>query len=65
MSVTMGVLDEIALDRIDDAEEHIRKAVRDDDAFREHLLGDEKLKDEVKDAFIKKINDILKREMET
>ncbi|MFO8068590.1 MAG: F0F1 ATP synthase subunit alpha [Alkalibacterium sp.] len=64
MAVTTGVLDAVALDRIDEAEEHIRKAVREDDAFREHLLGDEKLKDEVKNTFIKKIKDILKREMD-
>ncbi|SFC24638.1 F-type H+-transporting ATPase subunit alpha [Alkalibacterium subtropicum] len=64
MAVTMGVLDEVALDRIVEAEEHIRKAVREDDEFRRHLLSDEKLKDDVKNTFIEKINELLKREMD-
>lgn len=64
MAVTTGVLGGVALDRIDEAEEHIRKAVREDDAFRGHLLSDRKLEDEVKNTFIEKIKDILKREMD-
>ncbi|MDZ7834438.1 MAG: hypothetical protein U5K84_02960 [Alkalibacterium sp.] len=64
MAVTTGVLGGVALDRIDEAEEHIRKAVREDDAFRGHLLSDKKLEDEVKNTFIEKIKDILKREMD-
>lgn len=64
MAVTGGVLDEVPLERIDEAEEHIRKTVREDEAFRGHLLGDEKPSDEVKEAFLERIRDILKQEME-
>ncbi|MFA7461707.1 MAG: alternate F1F0 ATPase, F1 subunit alpha [Anaerovoracaceae bacterium] len=65
MAVTGGVLDEVPLERIDEAEEHIRKTVREDEAFRGHLLGDEKPSDEVKEAFLERIRDILKQEMES
>ena len=65
MAVTGGVLDEVPLERIDEAEEHIRKTVREDEAFRGHLLGDEKPSDEVKEAFFERIRDILKQEMES
>jgi F-type H+-transporting ATPase subunit alpha len=63
LAVTTGVLDDVELDKIDEAEEHIRKDVREDEAFRAHILGGEKLADDVKNAFIEKINVTLKREM--
>lgn len=64
LSVTSGVLDDIPLDRIDEAEEYIRKDVREDDEFRENLLGEERLKDDVKERFLEKIESTLEREMD-
>lgn len=63
LAVTTGLLDPVAIDKIDIAEEHIRKIVRDDNEFRENLLGDEKLREDVKDNFIEKVESTLKREM--
>lgn len=65
LAVTSGLLDEIPLDRIEEAEEYIIKDVRDDQLFRENLLAEEHLKDEVKENFIEKIKVTLKREMNT
>ncbi len=64
LAVTTGVLDKIPLDRIDEAEEYIRKDVREDDGFRENLLSDENLKEEVKNRFLDKIKATLEREMD-
>ncbi len=63
LAVTSGALDNVPLDRIDEAQELIRKDVREDDVFRENLLSDEKLKDEKKNEFLEKIKETLKREM--
>ncbi len=63
LAVTTGVLDNVSLDQIDDAQEYIRKDVREDELFRESVLGQEKLSDEVKNAFIEKIERTLEREM--
>lgn len=63
LAVTTGLLDKIPLDRIDEAENHIRKDVREDSIFRENILGQETLKDEVRNAFIEKIKKTLEREM--
>lgn len=63
LAVTKGVLDDVPLDDIEEAEGYIRKEVREDEGFRGNLLGEEELKDEVKDAFIEKIKATLKREM--
>lgn len=63
LSVTTGLLDHIDMDRIDEAQEHIRKQIRENDAFRENILSQEELNDDVKQDFIDKIKDTLKREM--
>lgn len=63
LAVTNGALDKVPLDRVDEAQELIRKDVREDTSFRENLLSDEKLKDEKKSGFLEKIEETLKREM--
>lgn len=63
LAVTNGALDKVPLDRVDKAQELIRKDVREDTSFRENLLSDEKLKDEKKSGFLEKIEETLKREM--
>lgn len=63
LAVTSGTLDGVPLEKIEEAEELIRKDVREDDIFRENLLSDEKLKDERKNEFLEKIKETLKREM--
>lgn len=63
LAVTTGVLDIVPLERIDEAEEYIRKDVREDNEFKENLLGEENLKEEVKNRFIEKIKSTLEREM--
>jgi F-type H+-transporting ATPase subunit alpha len=63
LAVTTGVLDNVPLDKIDDAQEYIRKDIREDVIFRDNILNQENLKDEVKKAFIEKIKNTLKREM--
>lgn len=63
LAVTTGLLDPVDIDKIDIAEEHIRKIVRDDGEFRENLLSDEKLREDIKENFIEKVESTLKREM--
>jgi F-type H+/Na+-transporting ATPase subunit alpha len=64
LAVTSGELDNVPLERIDDAQEFIRKDAREDNAFRENILNHEKLTDEVRDAFIERIKNTLQREMD-
>ncbi len=64
LAVTSGVLDNIPLDKIDQAEALIRKDVKEDDGFREAIMNQEKLDDDVNKAFIEKIERTLKRELE-
>ena len=64
LAVTTGVFDDIPLERIDEAEEEIRKLVREDEAFRSQVLGGEKLSEEVKAAFTVKATDRLKEGMD-
>lgn len=63
LAVTTGLLDRIPLDRIDEAENHIRKDVREDNLFRENILSEETLRDDVRSAFIEKMKNTLEREM--
>ena len=63
LAVTTGLLDDIPLDKIDDAQEHIIKNVREDSLFRENILSNRNLKEEVRDAFLEKIKITLKQEM--
>ena len=63
LSVTTGLLDVVDLEEIDVAEEIIKKIVRDDNEFRENLLSDEVLRDDVKNRFIENVKSTLKREM--
>lgn len=64
LSVTSGTLDDIPLDRIDEAEGYIVKEVRNDREFREELLSGEDITDEMKDKFLEKIEETLGREMD-
>ena len=64
LSVTSGILDDVPLDRIDEAEGYIVKEVRNDREFREELLSDEDITDEMKDKFLEKIEETLGREMD-
>lgn len=64
LSVTSGTLDDVPLDRIDEAEGYIVKEVRNDREFREELLSDEDITDEMKDKFLEKIEETLGREMD-
>ncbi len=63
LAVTRGLLDHIPLDKIDEAEEHIVRLINEEQEFRESLLGEEKLREEEKDAFVEKIKATLAREM--
>lgn len=63
LAVTRGLLDHIPLEKIDEAEEHIVKLINEDQEFRDSLLGEEKLREEEKDAFVEKIKATLAREM--
>jgi len=63
LAVTTGLLDSIPLDLINEAESYIRKDVMEDNVFRENILAQEKLIDEVKNALIEKIKKTLEREM--
>ncbi|MDX9888402.1 MAG: alternate F1F0 ATPase, F1 subunit alpha [Anaerovoracaceae bacterium] len=63
LAVTTGLLDKIPLDKIDEAEYHIRKDVREDKLFRDNILGQETLSDEVRTAFIERIKDTLEGEI--
>ncbi len=65
LAVTSGVLDSIPLDKVDEAQEYIRRDARDDIGFRENILNRDKLKDEIKEAFLERIKKTLKREMDT
>ena len=64
LAVTTGLLDNVPIERIDEAQEYIRKNVREDEVFRENLLSEDNLKDEVRDVFIEKIKTTLTREMD-
>lgn len=64
LAVTTGLLDEVPLERIDEAQEYIVALVQEDSGFRDHLLSEEKLKEEDKDAFLEKIKATLSREMD-
>lgn len=64
LAVTNGLLDNIPLEKIEEAESLIVKDVRNDEIFRENLLSEEKLKDEIKEAFLEKIKDTLGRELD-
>lgn len=64
LAVTNGLLDNISLDNIETAEDHIRITVREDHDFRENLLSEDKLKEEVKNAFIEKMKSTLEQEMD-
>lgn len=63
LAATSGLLDNIALKDIDIAQNHIRRAVKEDDEFRENILSDKKLEDSIKEDFLKKIGLILDREL--
>ena len=63
LAVTTGLLDEIPLDRLDEAEKHICKSVREDSGLREILLSDEGLSEEDKVEFLEKMKITLEREM--
>jgi F-type H+-transporting ATPase subunit alpha len=63
LAVTTGLLDNVPLDDIDDAQDYIRKEVRADNLFRETILNQDNLNDEVKDNFIENIKNTLEREM--
>ncbi len=52
LTVTTGVLDNVPLDRIDEAEAYIRKDVGEDDLFRDNILNQEKIGDDAKNTFI-------------
>ena len=63
LAVTSGLLDDISLDKIDEAQEYIIKDVREDSLFRENILSNRNLKEEVKNTFLEKIRRTLEREM--
>jgi F-type H+/Na+-transporting ATPase subunit alpha len=63
LAVTSGVLDNVPLEQIAEAQEYIRKDAHADPAFRENILNREKLKDEVREGFIERIKNTLKLEM--
>ena len=65
LAVTTGLLDDIPLNKIDDAQELIIKNVREDGLFRENILSNSNLNEEVRDAFLEKIKITLEREMGT
>lgn len=60
MAVTSGALDSVPLDKINQAEKIIQTMVREDETFREQLLGDDRVEDAVKEDFLQKVNDRLK-----
>lgn len=64
LAVTSGLLDPVELDDIDRAQEIIRRAVREDDEFRENLLGDKELEESVKESFIDRIKSLLSKELD-
>lgn len=64
LAVTSGILDTIPLEKIEEAEKLITKDVREDETFREKLLSDEKLEEEVKEMFLEKIKATLERELD-
>jgi len=64
LAVTSGSLDAVELDDIDEAQELIRRYVREDDEFRENLLGDNQLEESVKQGFIDRIQSLLQKEMD-
>jgi F-type H+-transporting ATPase subunit alpha len=64
LAVTSGSLDAVELEDIDVAQELIRRAVREDDEFRESLLGEKELEENVKQGFIDKIDTLLQKELD-
>ncbi|QRN85900.1 F0F1 ATP synthase subunit alpha [Clostridia bacterium] len=63
LAVVSGALDPVALDDIEKAEEIIRQLVREDDELQKAMKGSKPLEDEVKEAFIKQVEEILKKEL--
>ena len=55
MAVTSGTLDTIPLENIHDAEDTIRSMIREDEDFRKKLLDEEKLQEEDKKEFLKRV----------
>jgi F0F1-type ATP synthase alpha subunit len=64
LAVTSGSLDAVELEDIDEAQDLIRRAVREDDAFRESLLGEKQLEEDVKQRFIDRIESLLQKELD-
>ncbi len=62
MAVTSGILDDVPLERISQAEEIIQHLVREDETFREQLLGDEKLEEKARENFLDQVSERLKEE---
>jgi F-type H+-transporting ATPase subunit alpha len=63
MVLTEGLLDEVQLIDINRAEDVIRELVREDDAFREKLLGEEKVPEDVKKDFLERAGEVLEKEL--
>ncbi len=62
MAVTSGTLDGVPLEKISQAEEIIQSLVRENETFREQLLGDEKLEEHVRENFLEQVSERLKEE---
>ncbi|MGB5823834.1 MAG: F0F1 ATP synthase subunit alpha [Proteocatella sp.] len=58
-----GLLDEIDIERIDQAEHIVRSIVAEDPDFQLHLKGSKQIDDEIKDAFLKRARERLIKEL--
>lgn len=63
LAATSGVLDFVPLEKIRKAEYIIRSIVREDEAFRDKLIKDEALEDDIKKEFLDKVESKLKKEL--
>lgn len=64
MVLTEGLMDEVPLIDIERAQDVIREMVREEESFRDTLLGEEKVPDDVKTDFLARAKERLGKELE-
>lgn len=64
LAVTEGILDKVPLEKIQWAEEIIRREVQRDASFQRTLLESKKLEEDLKKSFLEKIDQEIQRELE-